>query len=63
MNYLFSEAAVDVSRLTGLPWSWARVETGGDLLPCINLVELSWWDRWRVAWALIGGHVFADTFP
>lgn len=56
--YLVDDAAVDVSRITGLPWCWRRVETRGVPRPYLDLVELDWWDRWRVAWALIGGLVW-----
>ncbi len=61
MTYLYADAAVDASRLTGIPWSWERVETGTPPTPCINLTTLAWWDRWKVAWALIGAHAYVDS--
>lgn len=53
-KYLIDDEARDVSWLTGIPWYYARVHQRGPLHPFIDLVELQWWDRWRVAWARIG---------
>ena len=53
MNYLYDDAAVDVARLTGLTWSWKQLETNGQPRPYIDLLELDWWDRMRVALTVI----------
>jgi hypothetical protein len=52
--YLFDNAAVDVSRITGIPWEYQQLETGGPRRPCLNLLELDWWDRMRVTLTVIG---------
>ncbi len=51
--YLYDDAAVDVSRITGIPWSWQQLETGGTRRPFLDLMELDWWDRMRVAFTVI----------
>lgn len=51
---LVDDEAVDVSRVTGIPWCWRRVETRGPYRPVLDLTELSWWERFRVAWTHIG---------
>ncbi len=60
MTFLYADAAIEVSRLTGFPWSWERIETGTPPVPYIDLVSLGWWDRMRVAWAMIGAHAYLD---
>jgi hypothetical protein len=27
----------------------------------MDLSRMEWWDRWKVAWALIGGHAYIDV--
>lgn len=56
--YLTDDDAVDVSRITGIPWSWERVHQRGPRHPFLDLTNLCWWDRWRVAWTWIGGQVW-----
>jgi hypothetical protein len=56
--YLIDDEAIDVSRITGIPWCYRRVHQRGALHPFLDLAELDWWDRWRVAWTIIGGHSF-----
>lgn len=51
--YLYDDAAIDVSRITGIPWAYQQLETGGNQRPCINLLELDWFDRMKVAFAVI----------
>jgi hypothetical protein len=53
---LIDEEAVDISRMTGVPWYFARVATWGGHRPCIGLVDLTWWDRWKVLWARVGAN-------
>ena len=62
MSYLIDDEARDVSTLTGLPWRWARVHQRGPLHPYLDLLELCWWDRWRVAWARIGAYVVVEAW-
>ncbi len=59
-TYIVDEEARDVSQMTGIPWYYARVHQRGALHPFIDLVDLCWWDRWRVAWARIGGYYLTD---
>lgn len=56
MSWLLDHEAVDVSRMTGVPWHYARVHQHGPLHPFIDLAALDWWDAWRVCWARIAGH-------
>lgn len=51
---LVDDEARDVARMTGVRWYWARVESHGRPRPCIDLTDLSWWDRFAVAWCRIG---------
>lgn len=54
VTYLYDNAAIDVSRITGIPWAYQQLETGGEQRPCLNLLELDWWDRMRVTLTVIG---------
>lgn len=58
--YLIDDEAVDVSRMTGIPWSWEKVHQRGVRHPFIDLNKLDWWDRMRVVFALIGGYVWSN---
>lgn len=60
---LLDDIAQDVSRITGIPWAWERVETKQPKRPCINLFNLDPIDRLRVSFALIGGHFYCDLNP
>jgi hypothetical protein len=53
ITYLYDDAAKDVSRITGIPWAYLQVESRGPRRPAINLLELDWWDRMRVALTII----------
>lgn len=57
---LLDDIAQDVSRITGIPWSYERVETKQPKRPCINLFNLDPIDRLRVSFALITGHYMLD---
>lgn len=57
---LTGEEAVDVSRMTGIPWSWERVASWEPLVPVLDLLRLSYADRMRVAWARIGAWFYLD---
>lgn len=57
---LLDDIAQDVSRITGIPWAWERVETKAPKRPCINLFNLDPIDRLRVSLALVGGHYYCD---
>ena len=59
--YLVDDVARDVSRMTGIPWSWQRVHQRGPMHPFIDLMDLGWWERFRVAWARIGAQVFMEA--
>lgn len=63
MPYLLDDEAVDVSRITGIPWSFERVSQRGVPQPFLDLRNLSWWDRFRVAWAMIGAHEWSNHAP
>ncbi len=54
-KYLTGDVARDVCRLTDL-----RLDDAGMFL---DLSRLDWWDQWRVAWALIGGHYYCASNP
>jgi hypothetical protein len=60
-GWLVDDEARDVSRLTGIPWFFARIHQRGAEHPCIDLGELDGWDRLRVAFAQIGAHYYLDT--
>jgi hypothetical protein len=71
-GYLSGLVAVDVSRLTGLPLAQigSRLDEGAEIHPFavthpermfLDLTRMAWWDRWRVAWALIGAHYYLDA--
>lgn len=45
---LYDDAAIDVSRITGIPWSYQQLESRSKRRPCINLLELDSLDRLRV---------------
>lgn len=53
----------DISRITGLPWFWARVQQRGPMHPVIDTRTLSETDRLRVALTLACGHYYCDTHP
>lgn len=57
---LVDQEAVDVSRLTGIPWYWGRLHQRGPQHPLMDLNELEWWDQWLVLWARVGAHAFID---
>lgn len=53
---LTDDEARDVSRVTGIPWYYGRIHQRGPLHPLMDLSELDWWDRFRVAWVLVAGY-------
>lgn len=55
-QYLTGETARDVSRITGLPWRYCRVETNGPRVPYLGYSDYDEWDQFRIGWALVGGH-------
>lgn len=57
---LVDDEAVDVSRMTDLPWGWWKIEQRGELRPVLLLDELGWWDRFRVFWTRLGGWYYLD---
>ncbi len=59
--FLVDDAAVDVSRLTGIPWSYERVHQRGVPRPFIDLDSLTWWERFRIAWTLIGANFYLEA--
>jgi hypothetical protein len=70
VGYLTGGEALDVARLTGLKlttvhhrsWEPADIDpnaVGAGHSCFLDLTRLSWWDRMRVAWVRIGGHMFA----
>ncbi len=61
--FLVDDEAVDVSRMTGLPWSYERVSQHGVPQPFLDLRMLDWWQRFRVAWCLIGGYFLVNNAP
>ncbi len=61
MAYLVDDVAVDVSRITGIPWSYERVHQRGARHPFIDLDKLTWWERFRVAWTLIGVNFYLEA--
>jgi hypothetical protein len=63
MMYLTDDEAIDVSRMTGIPWSYERVHQRGVPRPFLDLRNLPWWEQWRVAWARIGAYVWVDNVP
>lgn len=63
MNYLMDDEAIDISRITGIPWCYAKVHQRGIKHPFLDLSALSWWDRFRVAWAYIGAYVWRNNAP
>lgn len=60
-SYLIDDEAVDVSRMTDLPWGWWKIDQHGVRRPVLLLEELDWWDRWRVLWARVGGWYLLDS--
>lgn len=62
ISFLYDDAAVDVSRITGIPWAYQQFESGGASRPCINLLDLDWWDRMRVTFAVIAGEYFVQHY-
>jgi hypothetical protein len=62
ITYLYDDAAIDVSRITGIPWAYEQFETRGARRPCINLVDLDWWDRMRVALTVIAAEYLIDSY-
>lgn len=61
LYYLTDELAVDVSRITGIPWSYQKVHQRGIHRPFMDLRQLDWVDRLRVAFTLIGGYYYIDA--
>lgn len=53
---LVGDEAIDVSRMTGIPYFYGKESTRGARSPMINLFDLTAWDRFRVAWALVAGY-------
>jgi len=60
VTYFLDDEAIDISRLTGIPWSWQKVHQRGNRHPYLEVSDLSWWERWRVAWAYIGAHYWSQ---
>lgn len=48
--------AIDVSRLTGIPWAYRVTRSRGKPEPTLDVHQLDSLDRIRVAFALIGAH-------
>lgn len=63
VTFFVDEEAVDISRLTGLPWSFQKTHQRGVLRPYLEISSLDWFDKWRVAWAYIGAHYYVTTVP
>ena len=61
MTYLVDNAALDAARIIGCRWEWRQVESRGRRRPFVDLMALSWWERFRLAWAMIGAHHVMDT--
>src|SRR5690349_11289884 len=57
---LTGSEAIDISRITGIPWAYRVTRTRGEPEPTIDLHRLDWWDRFRVAFARVGAHYFLD---
>jgi hypothetical protein len=53
--YVTGNDALDICRLTGLSLDDAGM--------FIDLSRLSWWDKLKVMWAVIGFHYYADCNP
>ena len=51
----------DVSRITGVPWFYARVHQRGALHPVIDADTVSGVGRLRLTLALVGGHYYCDA--
>ena len=62
MAYLIDDDARDVSRITGIPWSYERVHQRGVPHPYIDLGALDRIDRLRVAFAMIGAQYYVDHY-
>lgn len=61
--YIVDEEARDVSRITGIPWSYERVQSNDIRRPCIMFDDLCWVDKLGVAFALVGGHMIGVCEP
>jgi hypothetical protein len=61
MSVLTGNYAVDVSRMTGIPWSWERADSRGPRVPMIDPSRLSYVERMRIVVALIGAHYYLDS--
>jgi hypothetical protein len=60
--FLTDDTAVDVSRVTGIPWRYAVVESRGVARPYLDLLALDWWDQFRVAWTLVTGYALTENW-
>lgn len=61
MGFLTGQHAVDVSRMTDLPWYRCRVHNNRPYTEYLDLLTLDWWDQLRVAWCLIGGYYYLNN--
>jgi hypothetical protein len=58
--YLVDDEARDVSRMTGLEWTPAKVHSKGIVRPFLDLRTLDYWDQFMVAWTMIGAYAYLD---
>jgi hypothetical protein len=61
MKPLVGREAVDVARITGLPWYYAQVHTHGLCVPVLDVSSLDGWTRFTINWALVAGYAWLAT--
>lgn len=63
MTLITDDAARDVSRITGIPWSYQKVHQRGAMHPVIDPQELDAWANLQIAFAMIGANFWCDQLP